>query len=145
MKGKVMAVRPDKLIFVYDGDSGVGAMLLDVVKKAVGREDCALCEITYSPVGKRRAWANCEGRLGVAVQELHRDQVPPAWGLSPTSLPCVLARAGGETPWVLLARHEIRACHARPDELERRLRHALDARIVQPAGDAVAIETRARQ
>jgi hypothetical protein len=49
------ASRPDRLILVYDGDSGLGAMLLDVVKKAVGREECALCEITHGPLGKRGA------------------------------------------------------------------------------------------
>jgi hypothetical protein len=49
-------------------------MLADVVKKAFGREDCAPCEITYSPLGKRQAWQGCEARLGMPVRELHRDE-----------------------------------------------------------------------
>lgn len=46
--------QPDRVILVYDGDSGVRAMLMDVLEKATGREECALCEITYGPLGKRR-------------------------------------------------------------------------------------------
>jgi hypothetical protein len=117
----------NRVILVYNGDSGLAAMLLDAVKKAAGREDCALCEITYSPVGKRREWAACERRLGVSVEELHRDRLPAAWGISQSDLPCILGRAGDERPVVLLSRDNIRACSKSVVELERRLRDALDA------------------
>ena len=63
-----MSMRPDRVILVYDGDGGLHAMLLDALKKAVGREECPLCEITYSPTGKRREWLAGEKRLGVRPQ-----------------------------------------------------------------------------
>lgn len=119
--------RPDRLILVYDGDSGLGAMLLDVVKKTVGREDCALCEITYGPLGKRGAWRACEARAGLLVDELHRYQLPDDWGISPTELPCVLARSQAERPFVLVPRDEIVACRGRIETLERTLTVALSA------------------
>ena len=58
-----------------------------------GREECALCEITYSPVGKRRAWTACAKRLGLVVDELHRDSLEFArfWDEH-----AVLGREGGE-------------------------------------------------
>jgi hypothetical protein len=115
------------VIVVYNGDSGLGAMLLDVIKKAAGREDCALCEITYSPVGKRRAWAACERRLGVLVEELHRDRLPAAWGVAQAELPCILGRTGDGPPFVLLTRTDIAACRGSVAELEGRLREALAA------------------
>lgn len=115
------------LILVFDADSGLKAMLADVVKKAFGREDCALCEITYSPIGKRQAWQACEARLGVPVRELHRDSLPAAWGLDLAQLPCVLVEAGGARPELLLTRTEIAACAGRVGELERKLREALAA------------------
>lgn len=115
----------DRVILVYDGDGGLGAMLLDVVKKTVGREDCPLCEITYGPLGKRDAWRRCEARLGVIVDELHRDQLPEAWGISRTALPCILGRVRDERPSILLTRDEIEACGAEVDALEGRLRRAL--------------------
>lgn len=117
---------PDRLILVYDGDSGVRAMLLDVLKKAVGREECALCEITYSPVGKRREWVACERRLGMIIDELHRDRIPPGWGVTRAQLPCVLARVKDETPFVLLTRGEIAECHGSVEQLEQGIVAALD-------------------
>jgi len=120
--------RPDRVILVYDGDSGMRAMLLDVAKKALGREDCALCEITYSPVGKRGAWRACETRLGVVVDELHRDQLPAEWNLPRSALPCVLGRTGAERPFVLVTRDEIRACGGRVEALERVLTSAIASR-----------------
>jgi hypothetical protein len=120
----------NRIILAYNGDSGLAAMLLDVVKKAAGREDCALCEITYSPVGKRREWVACERRLGIAVEEMHRDRLPRDWGVSRAELPCILGRAGNQRPVVLVSRAEIVACRGSIDELERRLRAALDAPAV---------------
>jgi hypothetical protein len=116
---------PDGIILVFNADSGITAMLLDVVKKAVGREDCALCEITYSPLGKRSAWRACEQRLRLTIDELHRDQLPAEWKLSPADLPCVLARAGDERPVILVSRDEIAACGGSIDRLETHIREAL--------------------
>lgn len=125
--GAPFSGRPDRLILVYDGDSGLKAMLLDVVKKAVGREECALCEITYSPLGKKGAWRACETRLCVAVDELHRDNLPPQWGISRSSLPCVLAQVADQRPFVLVPRDKIAACRGSVDALEALLVGALAA------------------
>jgi hypothetical protein len=113
--------RPDSLILVFNADRGLRALLLDVVKKAVGREDCALCEITYSAVGKRRAWRDCEVRLGIPVRELHRDDLPEDWNLSAANLPCILGRVGEERPFVVVTRDEIEACAGRVEALGRLL------------------------
>jgi hypothetical protein len=119
------ARRPDRLILVYDGDSGLGALLLNVVKKTVGREECALCEITYGPLGKRGTWRACETRLGVMVDELHRDQLPDAWGVSRTDLPCILGRVETGRPFVVVPREEILSCRGRVGALEAKLVVAL--------------------
>jgi hypothetical protein len=115
----------NRLILVYNGDSGLRAMLLDALKKAVGREECSLCEMTYSSFGKRRSWVTCAARLGVPVEELHRDEIPPTWGISRTDLPCVLGGVSEATPIVVLTREEITACRGSVAELERRLAAAL--------------------
>jgi hypothetical protein len=122
----------DRIILVYNGDSGLGAMLLDVLKKAAGRDDCALCAITYSPVGKRRAWTACASRLGIPVEELHRDELPPAWGITRAQLPCVLGRVGEAQPFVLLTRTEIEGLGRSVEGLERQLRMALAAHDAAP-------------
>lgn len=118
-----------RLILVFDADSGVKAMLADVVKKAFGREDCALCEITYGPLGKRLAWQACESRLGMPVRDLHRDELPAAWGLERAHLPCVLVQDGEAKPEMLLTKAQIAACtNGSVEEFEQRLREALHTR-----------------
>jgi len=117
--------KEETLLLVYDADSGLRAKLLDAVKKAVGREECALCEITYSPLGKRRAWTACEARLGLPVREVHRDEVPAAWGIGRHALPCILLQSGAATPTVLLHRSAIQQCGGDLDVLETQVVHAL--------------------
>lgn len=108
-----------RVIFVYNGDSGIPAMLMDAVKKALGREDCALCEIVYSPVGKRPSWRACQARLGIDVEEMHRDTIPPSWGLALDEIPCVLAPAvDGARPAVLVTRAELDGCRGSTGALE---------------------------
>ena len=116
------------IILVYAGDHSVGALLLDIVKKTMGREDCALCEITHSPLGKRAAWRQCEARLNVRVDELHRDELPDAWRLSRVELPCVLGRVRDEVPFILVSRSEIEACGGQASALTARIQSALAGR-----------------
>ncbi len=130
---------PTELILVYDGRSGVRAMLLDVVKKAVGREECPLCEITYGAIGRRSAWNRCEARLGMPVTEMHRDELPADWGISAGELPCVLARTTNARPTVLVDRDAIVACGGEAEALERAIRRALAKR-----GEAQPAPARAR-
>lgn len=129
------ASRIDGLILVYDADRGVRAALLDVVKKAVGREECALCEITHGPLGKRGAWRACEARIGseVGVEALHRDELPAAWGLARDQLPCVLGRRGSATPFVVVPRARIEAMRGDVDALEAALREVLAGTASDPA------------
>jgi hypothetical protein len=118
------AVR-DRIILVYDADSGFGAMLVDAAKKALGKEDCALCEITHGALGKREAWRRSESALGVIVDALHRNHIPNAWAISRTALPCILGRVGDKPPFVLVTRTEIEECGAELTALEHRLRTVL--------------------
>lgn len=115
----------DRIILVYDGDSGFGALLLDVLNKVFGHGTCPLCAITHSPIGKRDAWRACEARFGLIVDQLHRDELPREWSLSPSELPCVLGRSGTSRPVVLVSRAEIEACEGDILALEQRVAKAL--------------------
>ena len=100
-------------------------MLLDVVKKAAGREECALCAITYGPLGKRDGWKQCEKRLGITVEELHRDVLPAEWGIARAQLPCVLARHAQARPTVLVTREQVGECRGSVEALEQCITAAL--------------------
>ncbi len=123
-----MTEAPDTIILVYDGDGGLRALLTDTVKTALGRQECDLCAIAWTITGKRRAWADAEARLGVFVEELHRDELPPAWRLTRADVPCILSRSFGNAPRMLLTRAEIAACGRSPAALEVRVRDALARR-----------------
>lgn len=64
-----------QLYIVYNADAGVVALLLDVAKKAVGIEDCPLCEITHSAIGEKRDWKQCRRELGVPMVYVHRNEI----------------------------------------------------------------------
>lgn len=121
---------PDRIILVYDGASGARAMVLDAVKKALGREDCARCAITHGALAKREAWRQCEARMGLKFDALHRDQLPEAWRLSRCDLPCVLGRVGDSMPFVLVPRSEIEASVGRAEVVKARILAALAARDI---------------
>ncbi|MEW5852405.1 MAG: hypothetical protein AB2A00_26690 [Myxococcota bacterium] len=127
-----------KLIFIYNGESGVAAMLLDALKKVVGREDCALCEIVYSPVGKRPSWRACQARLGVEVEERHRDSLPSSWGIRAEQLPCILLAAptSDGLPTMLVDKNELEGCRGLVPSLEVLLRAKLPVDHVGHASPA---------
>lgn len=70
-------------------------------------------------------WRACEARLGATVEELHRDELPPGWGIARSDLPCVVAGTRGQRPFVLVSREELAACRGSAEALERRIVAAL--------------------
>lgn len=87
----------ERLIFVFDADSGALSAFFDSAKKALRLGGCALCAITHGLTGERSEWKDCKEEIGVPVEYVHRDEV---WAELETAiggeLPCVVADAGGE-------------------------------------------------
>lgn len=110
-----------QIILIYDGDGGLLPMVSDVVKKTFGFEECPLCEITYSAVGKRAEWKTCEAKLPYAVVHKHRNEIPQTWKDQLGPLP-VVALQHGEQVVVLLDPASIRTCKANPACLDRKIR-----------------------
>jgi hypothetical protein len=93
---------------VYDADGGVRGELAYVVGKAVGRAHCSLCDITHSPIRRKRQWDEMVASLRVPFEVVHRnEQAPDVAGATTDRLPAVLARVDGGYEVVL-----------GPDELE---------------------------
>ena len=115
---------PTRLLLIYRGDAGVIPMILDVLKKSVGIEECSLCHATFGPTGMKKAWNACEQSLEVPVVHLHRNEVPQDWRIREEDLPCILVdRAGARS--VLVDRAAIAACAGSPKRLEEAVRAAL--------------------
>jgi len=116
-----------RAILVYNSDNTLRGKLADVLRKAVGRKDCTLCELTHGALGKRGSWAACEARLPVPVAELHRDELPVEWRIARSDLPCVLVQSDDGLPMILVTRAEIGECRGNARALEKRMLDALDA------------------
>ena len=66
----------EKLIFVYNADSGKISAFLDSVRKVVAPDnyDCQLCGLTYGLVNEKKAWKVFRTSFNIPMTFLHRDE-----------------------------------------------------------------------
>lgn len=78
---------------VYDADGGWRGEVSYVVGSLLGRVHCSLCDITHSPVRRKRAWDDMVSRLDHPMRVVHRNETTPAEAevVARTGLPAVLA------------------------------------------------------
>lgn len=129
----------DRLIFVFDAESGAISAFFDSARKALKLGGCALCSITHGITGESSAWRDCREEIGVPVEYVHRDEVNGA--LEETvdgSLPCVIADAGGELI-LLLDREVLERCQGSVADFRGRLSYfAAKERLRLPGLDSPA-------
>ena len=110
----------EQLYVVYNADSDLWSLLVDVARKFAGRDECPLCTLTHGMGGERGAWRACKEALRVPVEAVHRDELTDELrGLG--KLPFVAARVLGRTE-LLLDRAAVEALGGNPDALESALR-----------------------
>jgi len=65
-----------KILFVYNADGTFGAVVKDVVKKAVSADsqECNLCKVTYPLFAMDKTWRDFVSSLPHEVIFLHRDE-----------------------------------------------------------------------
>lgn len=111
----------DRLIFVFDADSGALSAFFDSARKALRLGGCALCSITHGLTGERAEWTDCKEELGLPVEYVHRDEL---WAeLDRTirgRLPCVVADVEGELV-ELMDRDVLERCRGSVADLRGRL------------------------
>ena len=66
-----------RLIGVYDADGGLRGEIAYIAGKLGGRH-CSLCDITHSPVRRRREWDAYASTLPVPFDLVHRNERPRA-------------------------------------------------------------------
>ena len=97
------------LIGVYDADGGLLGEAAYVWGKVRGTRHCALCDITHGRVRRKPEWDRMVAGLGLPVDLLHLDELPPDVRREVPSCgaPVVLARSrDGLRPLVLGAELE---------------------------------------
>lgn len=84
----------DKLIFVYDAESGAVSAAIDSAKKLFKVGGCALCSITHGLTGEKSEWEDCKSQLGVPLDYVHRDELDGELEeIVRGKLPCVVAES----------------------------------------------------
>ena len=125
----------DRLYGVYDADGSLLGELSYVVGHALGRRECALCDITHGTLRRKASFDAAVADLGVGMELLHRDEQPTALAaVTEGALPCVAADVGG-TLVVLVDRAALEACAGDPPSLMGAIRTAAASRglVLPPA------------
>ncbi len=104
-----------RLIGVYNADSTLRGELSYVVGRALGRRNCALCDVTHGNLRERSDWKRCRAALAIPFDTFHRDDQPAAVrDLVGDSLPVVVAETDTGIVW-LLDSEAISRCGASPE------------------------------
>ncbi len=80
-----------KIVFVYNADSGVFNTLSDIGHKIFSPQtyQCSLCEITHSIFTVRGEWKSYIESLGVTCEFMHRDEFVKQYGTDEKDFPAV--------------------------------------------------------
>lgn len=89
----------EKLIFVYNANSGRGNAFLDSMHKVFRPQtyDCKLCELTFGVVAENRSWKRFRRETKPLMEFLHKDEFAKAYKSKfgyKFSYPIVLAETG---------------------------------------------------
>ncbi|GAA4045306.1 hypothetical protein GCM10022409_34170 [Hymenobacter glaciei] len=96
---------PQRLIFVYNANSGPLAGLKDMFHKILspGTYSCSLCAVTYGATSMQPEWRAFIKSLPVPVEFLHRDEFIrdyPQWRTHPLPAAFSLNQTGELTPFI---------------------------------------------
>jgi len=110
--------RITRLVGVYDADGTVLGELSYVVRHALGRAHCELCDITHGRLREKEGWRTACATLPVPVETFHRDDQPAeVRSAAGGATPVVVAALDDGTWQTLLGRAELTACAGDPDRL----------------------------
>ncbi len=86
----------EKLVFVYNADSGLLNLLIDAAHKifSPATYPCNLCALTYTPTGLPR-WRRFIKTLPWPVEFLHKDELAEQYGVIEADLPAAFLWDGG--------------------------------------------------
>jgi hypothetical protein len=87
-----------RLVGVYDANGGLLGEAAYAWGKVRGTRHCALCDITHGRVRRRPEWDRMVAELGVPVDLLHLNEMPPdvRQAVAGCGAPVVLARTAND-------------------------------------------------
>ena len=108
----------DRLIFVYNADSGRLNLAFDIAHKILSPStySCALCALSHGYFRMHRAWKEFVGSLGLEIVYLHRNQLSEHHHI--TEKPPLILLGQGDKTTVLLDSEAISRC-TKTEQLQR--------------------------
>lgn len=65
----------DRILGVYNADGGIVGELRYIVGHVLGTVSCALCDITHSPIRRKREWDAMVAQLDIPVDLRHLNEL----------------------------------------------------------------------
>jgi len=112
------------LIGVYKADGGLVGEVSYFLGHLVGVKECSLCDITHSPIMKKKAFKEFEARLraerGIDIRLVHMNERTEAeLAASKGREPCVLLQYEDGSISMFLDYEELRAAGGRVNSFEK--------------------------
>lgn len=81
-----------RLIGIYNADGGIVGEVKYIVGHLLGTAECALCDITHSPIRRKPEWDAMVAGLEIPMTVLHRNEVDEAvaQAMSHIELPAIV-------------------------------------------------------
>lgn len=116
----------ERLYLVWNAELSLTGGLAYVANRLRGKDECALCELTYAGITEKREFKQCKQDIGVPFEGVYRNRMNVEQATAAAGdFPCVLA--GTPSGLVkLLGRTEIESCDGDLDLFADRLRQAID-------------------
>ncbi|ALM09021.1 GTPase [Sediminicola sp. YIK13] len=98
MEKRVRVTPEEKLLFVYNANSGRGNTWMDVAHKILSPKtyDCNLCYITFGVFSENKAWKRFREQSSLEMEFLHKDEFAKSYASKfghKFTFPIVLAEA----------------------------------------------------
>jgi len=112
------------LIGVYNADGGLVGEVSYFLGHLIGVKECSLCDITHSPIMKKKAFKEFEARLrakrGIDVRLVHMNERTEAeLAASKGREPCVLLQYEDGSISMFLDYEELKAAGGRVNSFEK--------------------------
>lgn len=106
---------------IYNADGGVVGEVRYVIGHIFGTAECALCDITHSPVRRKPEWDRMLVRLGLPMTVLHRNELDPGLlaAIGSTPLPAVFAHHSDGSVTVSLSAEQLNGMGGSVSEFEK--------------------------
>ena len=129
-----MEIKPLAIVGIYKANGGLLGELSYLLGHAIGLKKCTLCDITHSPLWKKREFKSFEQRMqrefGLTVRLVHMNERTEAeLSASNGREPCVLLEYSDGTYSMFLDYVELKAVGGRVSSFEKLVRNRLDIYI----------------